>query len=279
MPDLINVFARRWKLILLLTFVAGLLAFIVTLFSPKEYLSTATALPVNVMVNERSRIFSENIQVLYSDFGTPDELDKIEGTAALDTIYLATVKDLGLVAHYKLDNNSEAEFNAILKLRKNSKVSRSGYGELKVKVWDKEPAMAARTANTMLQKIQELHQRLQSANGKLILQRLQTDYAAKQEQYKTLSDSAAGYTGANAELWQAKKAAMLQQVQQYENLIDQYQITINSNPQVLLTVETAKASPWPDKPKPMPTILLALFAGFVFAFLLSLLVESRKKRQ
>lgn len=278
MPDLLHVFFRRWKLILLLTLLAGIIAFVVSLLSPKEYLSTATALPVNVMVNERSRIFSNNIQVLYSDFGTPDELDKIEGTAALDTIFIAAAQELKLAEHYKIHAGNESIYNAALTLRKNSKISRSAYGELKIKAWDRDNEMAARMANSLLQKIQQLHQRLQNENSKLILERLKQDYQARQEEYKSLSDSAASFTGAEAELWSAKKTAMLQQVQQYENLIDQYQISINSNPQVLLTVETAKPSPWPDKPKLLPTLLLAVFASFVFAFLLALFIESRNNR-
>lgn len=278
MPDLLHVFIRRWKLILFLTLLAGIIAFVVSLISPKEYLSTATALPVNVMVNERSRIFSNNIQVLYSDFGTPDELDKIEGTAALDTIFIAAAKELNLAEHYKINAGNESIYNAALTLRKNSKISRSAYGELKIKAWDKNNEMAARMANSLLQKIQQLHQRLQNENSKLILERLKQDYLARQKEYKSLSDSAASFTGADAELWSAKKTAMLQQVQQYENLIDQYQISINSNPQVLLTVETAKPSPWPDKPKLLPTLLLAVFATFIFAFLLALFIESRNNR-
>jgi hypothetical protein len=71
---------------------------------------------------------------------------------------------------------------------------------------------------------------------------------------------------------------MLQQVQEYEKLIDQYQITINTNPQVLLTVETAKASLWPDKPKILPTILIAAFAAFAIAFIIALFIESRNTK-
>src|SRR5688572_12508143 len=108
MPDLFNVLARRWKLILSLTLIAALLALGTSFLSPEKYLSTATALPVNVMVNERSRIFNPNIQVLYSDFGTPDELDKLEGTALLDTIFLAVAKDLSLDQHYDINAGNES---------------------------------------------------------------------------------------------------------------------------------------------------------------------------
>ena len=278
MPDLFNVLARRWKLILSLTLIAALLALGTSFLSPEKYLSTATALPVNVMVNERSRIFNPNIQVLYSDFGTPDELDKLEGTALLDTIFLAVAKDLSLDQHYDINAGNESLYGAAFKLKKNSKINRSAYGELKIKAWDKDNQMAAKMANSLLQKIQQLHQRLQNENSILILQRLKEDYAAKQQLYKKLSDSSTRFDGADAELWNAKKTAMLQQVQEYEKLIDQYHITINTNPQVLLTVETAKASLWPDKPKMWPTVLIAAFAAFVIAFIIALFIESRNTR-
>ena len=223
---------------------------------------------------KEDKLFDRHFAISPSVWANYYELDKIEGTAALDTIYMATVADLGLQSHYGISAGNESQYNAALLLRKNSKISRSAYGELKVKVWDKDNGMAARMANTLLQKIQHLHQRLQNENSRLVLQRLQQDYQNKQQQFTQLSDSAATYTGAAAELWTAKKAALLQQVQQYENLIDQYQITINSNPQVLLTVETAKPSLWPDKPRVWPAVLLSLFAAFIFSFLLALFLES-----
>ena len=165
-----------------------------------------------------------------------------------------------------------------LKLKKESKINRSAYGELKVKAWDKNSEMASKMANSLLQKIQQLHQRLQNENSILILQRLKEDYANKQKNYRQLSDSATKFSGADAELWTAKKSAMLQQVQEYEKLIDQYNITINTNPQVLLTVETAKPSLWPSKPKVLPTVLIAAFAAFIIAFVIALFIESRNTK-
>ena len=66
-------------------------------------------------------------------------------------------------------------------------------------------------------------------------------------------------------------------VQRKKELIDQYQTTINTNPQVLLVVETAKPMPWHDKPKPLPLILLACFVGFVVAYLIAVYTEGRKQ--
>src|SRR5215217_83122 len=137
MPDLLFVFAKRWKLILVFGLLATAVALIAVLLSPKKYLSTATALPANSVVADKARIFNNNIEALYSDFGTPDELDRLEGTAVLDTIFIAAAKDFDLATHYDLPSPGENLYKAASRLKKNSSISPSAYGELKVKVWDK----------------------------------------------------------------------------------------------------------------------------------------------
>jgi LPS O-antigen subunit length determinant protein (WzzB/FepE family) len=77
MPDLLLVFAKRWKLIVLITALATIIALIAALLSPKKYLAIATALPANGMIADKARIFNQNIEALYSEFGTVDELDKL----------------------------------------------------------------------------------------------------------------------------------------------------------------------------------------------------------
>src|SRR5690348_2624177 len=165
MPDLLLVFAKRWKLMLVITFLAVALALIIAVLVPKQYLSVATALPVNSVTADKARMFNQNIQDLYSDFGSPDELDRIEGTATLDTIFIDASKKFHLPEHYSINGNAEGFFKAVQKLKKNSKIERSSYGELKVKVWDRDRNMAAGIANFLMQKLQEIHQHLQNESN------------------------------------------------------------------------------------------------------------------
>src|SRR5437763_5812258 len=117
MPDLFFVFTRRWKLIILITIVATLLALGAAMISPKKYLSVATALPANSVLSDKARIFNSNVQSLYSDIGTADELDKIEGTATLDTIYIKTSKDYNLSGHYLIADSGESIYKAAIELK------------------------------------------------------------------------------------------------------------------------------------------------------------------
>ena len=275
MPDLVEIFERKWKFILGLTVLATVVALIAALLSPKEFLSTATALPANSMTGDKARIYNQNIELLYSEFGTADELDRFEGSGALDTLFIATAAEHQLAAHYGIEASDESLYKAALKLKKNSRIQRSAYGELLVKVWDKDRSTAAALANSLMGKMQELHQHLQNETNINTLRQLNEDLIQKEKDYRVLSDSSSN--GAGADISKARKAALLEQMQDEEKLIGQYKLAIASNPQVLFTIENARAPLWPDKPKIAETVLISFFAAFIFSFLMSLVLERRKK--
>ena len=189
MPDLIYIFSRYWKLIVIVTAISTLVAFLASELSPKLYLSVTTVLPANSVTADKGRIFDNNVENLYSDVGTADELDRIEGTAALDTVYIATAKQLNLEEHYHINPSSESLFNASQELKKNADIKRSAYGELKIRVWDRDKEMAAALANAILQNIQSIHQQIQSERNRVILQKIQEDYLTKENNYRQLADS------------------------------------------------------------------------------------------
>ena len=276
MPDLIYIFSRYWKLILIITVVSTLIAFLASELSPKLYLSITTVLPANSVTADKGRIFDNNVENLYSDVGTADELDRIEGTAALDTVYIATAKQLNLEEHYHINPSSESLFNASQELKKHADIRRSAYGELKIRVWDKDKEMAATLANTILQNIQTIHQQIQSERNRVILQKIQEDYLNKEKNYRQLTDSGSGNAQLPAEIIRQKQTSMLEQMQQDQKLIAQYQLAINTNPEVLLTVERARPALWPDKPKVMQTTGLAFIISLLFSFLIAIYLNSRK---
>jgi tetratricopeptide (TPR) repeat protein len=277
MPDLLIILSRWWKFILGLTAGAVILAFIITLLLPKQYLSTATALPANSLVADKARILNANIEALYPEIGLPDELDKLEGTAALDTLFIAVANEFKLDEHYHIHASDESIDKAVLKLRKNSNISRTGYGELRVKVWDVDRNIAAAMANSFMNKLQALHQHLQNENNLVVLQRLKEAYASKEKLFNNYSDSVVK-TGAAQELMAAQKATILEQLKEYQLAMDQYELAIKSNPPVLLSVEKARPAVWSDRPKIFQILVLTAIAAFLFSFLLAVSFESRNKK-
>ena len=299
MPDIISVLAKRGKLVFILTLVATTLALVISLLRPKEYLATATALPANSLAADKARIFNSNIQSLYPELGTPDELDRIEGTAKLDTIFIAVADSLDLAPHYGINKSAaDAVYKTALALKKNTDIRRSAYGELKIKVWDGEAITAAQLANALLNSLNEIHQHIQNTNNAGVLQRLRQGLTVKQQELDSLEadvvafqktrigsyesdnaepDSGRIKSGVRFSQIASRSSALQQQVKEYENIISQYELAVNTNPQVLIVVENARPPLWPDKPRTLQTVLFAFGASFIFSFLLALFAESRKR--
>ena len=297
MPDLIAVVARRWVFLLGFAAAAAVLALLGLLLSPRKFASTATAIPANSVMADKARIFNQNIEALYSSLGSPDELDRVEGTASLDTIYLAVAGTRNLVKHYELTGKEEAFYKAALRLKKNATISRSAYGELKVKVVDKDPAMAANLANDLMAQLQGIHHRLLTQSDSLVLLRLRADLQAKRAQrvetitrMNTRTDIDSASTGAprqpsprnyaeeavNDEYINASNDVWQQQLREQERLIQQYELSMTAAPQPLIVVEPARVAIEPDGPKVLVTLVLAFVGGLVLALLLTLFLHSRK---
>jgi len=270
MPDLISIIEKWWKLIAGLTIVNSILAFILLLCMPKEYLSIVTALPASSVAVDKARIFNTHVQELYSSLGNPDDLEKIIGTANLDTLYITLAKELNLSKGFK------NELEAALDLKKNTKVIRSEYGELKIKVWNEDAKLAAALANGLLQKLQHLHQSLQNQSNALTLQKLQETYAAMQNNYMAGADSIGNINLEKEMVLSIKNKSLEEQLNQYEKLIAEYQLVLNTNPPAVMVVENARASVKPDKPKIWQTLLLTAFVSVVFGLLLAFFLQGRR---
>src|SRR5690349_4517422 len=96
MPDITDLFKNWWKQILAVVVLSLIAVGLITFFKPRQYLSVATAVPASSYVSDKSKIFSENIQALYSALGEADDLDRVVGTAKLDTAYLAVTDEFNL---------------------------------------------------------------------------------------------------------------------------------------------------------------------------------------
>jgi hypothetical protein len=275
MPDIVSVIGRRWKLIALLTAVATAVAVLASLLSPKQYLGSVTAIPANPVYSDKARIFNPNIEALYAELGTIDDLDRLEGTAKLDTIYWAAANEFNLAAHYGLDTTQgDATDKAALRLKKNTTVNRTGYGELKIRVWDKDNQMAADLANAMLQVINSIYRQIQTENMRTILQRLKEESSQGQNTRDNNADTAgrAGQNPAGASLEKRATGRLLQ----YQQLIAEYELALKTTPNALLVVEGARPSPWFDKPKTGQVVLFAFLGSLLFSVLLAFFVESRR---
>jgi uncharacterized protein involved in exopolysaccharide biosynthesis len=277
MPDLFDLIARWWKRILALVLITTVIATLVVLIIPKKYLGVATALPASTYAQDKTGVFSQNMQSLYSALGTPDDLDMIVGTAHLDTVYRAISEQLNLTEHYHIDKgDQESLFKTADLLKERTRVLKSDYGELKVKVWDRDARWAANLANAIMRKLQQMHQDVQTTNNATMLARINAEYNQKKAEYQMLADSLQHADQEKAELLSVQKGSLVQQMVEYEKLLDQYKLMVNARPQPLIVVENATPALKPDTPRPLRVILGAAVLSLFFGLIAALVLERRR---
>ena len=279
MPDPFDIISRWWKYILLLVLISVSTAAVIVFLKPSKWLATATALPAATYATDKAGIFSENLQVLYPDLGTPDDLDKIVGTSFLDTVYFFVTDKLTLASYYDVNDENKilARQRAAAILKQNTKVIKSDYGELKVKVWDKDRNKAADLANAVLEKLQSINQEVMNTNNRLVLEQIKKEYGIKQKEFINVSDTIQRLPESNQKtILMIKRDALLHQLSQFEKLSGEYELMVKANPQALITIERARSSLYPDKPKRLQVIIATAILSFIFAILTILILERRK---
>jgi uncharacterized protein involved in exopolysaccharide biosynthesis len=277
MPDLFDLIAQWWKRILVLLLMTTAVAVVIVLLMPGKYLGVATALPASTYAQDKTGVFSQNLQVLYSALGTPDDLDMIVGTAHLDTVYRAISEQLSLTEHYGVNkDNQESLVKTAHLLKERTRVIKSDYGELKVKVWDHDSRWAANLANAIMRKLQQIYQDVQTTNNATMLARINAEYNQKKADYQVLADSLQHADQRKTELLNVQKASLIQQMMEYEKLLDQYKLMVNARPQALIIVENASPALKPDKPQPLLVIIGAAVLSLFFGLMAALLLERRR---
>ena len=255
---------------LLVVLLAVIAAGVTVFLKPLKYLSSATAIPANSALSDKARIFNENIEGLYSSLGGSDDIDLVIGTGQLDTVYLAVTDQFNLFDHYKITGPGDlSRRKAALCLKKNTRIIKSDYRELKVKVWDTDKDLAPQLANALLNELQSIHKELQSESNTSTLESL-IKGMQKLKDSIVHSDIRSDTSG---------RSILKNQLQKYQQLIAEYQLMVDSKPPALLVVENARPALCPDKPKRWEAIIAAAVLSFLFSFLLALVLEKRKTSQ
>ncbi|MBO9659682.1 MAG: hypothetical protein J7527_12745, partial [Chitinophagaceae bacterium] len=173
MPDIIQLLADWKKQISIVVLISVIVAAGIVFIIPPKYLAIATALPANPITADKSLIFNDNIRDVYSSIGTPTELDRVVGTAQSDTIYLSVAQKFDLVSFYKIDKDKDfALMKAAKQLKEDSKVSKTEFGELMIRVWCSNKLLAPQLANAMMDELALMHQEILNRNNQLVLKNI-----------------------------------------------------------------------------------------------------------
>jgi len=275
----IAVLQKRWKTILFFVIATVIAATVTVFLVPQYFKSTAVVVSANPVLADKARLFNNQVQNLYSYFGSGDDLDRINGIADLDTTYKQLVDEFSLINYYKPDDENlpAQRRKAVMHLRKNLTIQKNEQGQLAIICWTKDKQLSANIVNRMVAIIQEMGTAVWQKNYTKSLAQLNQSINTLEQEYQALSDSVTLTHGGKHELEMAKLQTLLEQIKQYRKTADEFKLTAETNPAALYVLETAVPAAKAERPDKPGIIFAALIAGFVFSCLLVLVTDRNQQ--
>ncbi len=280
--------AGVWQVInkhlkLIASFVAVVLvitALLLFFVIPKSYKSTAVIVAANPVLSDKSRILNSNVQHLYSPYGSGDDLNRLEAIAKLDTLAIALVKEFKMVDYYEYADNPNGLEKAMVSLRKDIEVQKTEHDELHVSVMLKDRKLAASLVNRMVDIMSSLGEISWRNEYSMAYEALQNQVGQTELQLASIADSLkSNSSGMGSELaLLSKRAALVEQLQQFYKASNEYQLAFNNRPATLVVLQKAYPAFKSAKPKKLEVLLLAFIATFAFAIVAALIYDRQDVR-
>lgn len=262
--DIKDIITRHFRFLLIFVSLPTLTALTVSLVIPKQYLSKSSVLPANSRFSDKSRFTAEEITELYSVFSSGDDLDRLYATARSWPVMMKMVDSFGLIKHYKIKKADEKGREEALRIfRTKCGIFKTEYGEMHVKVTDRDRVLAADIANAMVFQTEKAHQELYRDYYSTTLRKLESSYESLK-----LTD---GDVRA-ADSSRATPGAPAHQLDYYRRAITDIRMALLNPPQALVVLERAVPSVKAESPKIVvnvaATFLVSLFTVFAMVLLL-----------
>ncbi len=268
--DVSAVIKQQFKQIALFVCICVLVTTTLVFILPKYYKSTAIVVAANPALADKARLFNNNIQGLYSNFGSGDDLDRIDGLANLDTTFKLLVKEFNLTEYYQLTDDSIAlkSSKAVLNLRDDIILQKTELGQYKIIVSTKNKQLSANVANKMVAIVQDMIEKIWQSNYTTSLSKINNSIKDLETEVDSLNKEIAtvsAFTIIN------KRDALLQQLKQYYTTANEFKLAISNNTPALYISEIASPAAKHDKPKKLTTIIASAFASLLFGCFIALL--------
>jgi tetratricopeptide (TPR) repeat protein len=279
LAEIVPVLLKNKKLIIGFVVISLVITSITLFIVPKYYRSTSVVVAANPALADKARLFNKNIEGLYSNYGSSDDLDRIYGIANLDTTFKTIIREFNLIQYYKLKEDS-ADLNerkALLYLRDDLILQKTELNQLKIMVLTKDKILSAKIVNRVVSFVHEILQNVWRKSYQSSLKHLQYSITLFEKEYKNLSDSIVNNSTNSTivQLLSNKKNVLLDQINEYQKAANEFALAIQNNPPALIEIEKGYPSAKADKPKKLEVLTAAFFISFIFACLLVLFYKRK----
>lgn len=273
--ELTTAVLNRWKFIAVFTIISVAITAVVIFMITPKYTATTKLLPGNAVLADKARLFNDEIQHLYSFFGSGDDLDRLLSMASMDTSLKQVINAFNLIYYYQINEKDAGMemYKTIRKFKKDLSLVKTVNNELEISYTHQSKDTAAAVVNFMTEQTAIKMQTIWKQQYEQIGIQLDSSIADLTNQYNRLTLDASN----NDAIIKTKKDALLSQLEQFNKMSIETKMAASTTPEALIVLE--KATPpakisWPDKAVVLP--LSALF-GFIFSTCL-ILVTAKPNR-
>lgn len=273
--DIVKVIWEWRKKILLATFLVTFSIGIVIFLVPRQYLSEAIIVAANPVQGDRSNIFRNTFEQQFYYYGGEGDNDRLYEMARIDTMKKFLIDSFKLEDHYKISKtNPRRRLAAYNELKDNMGILKTELGHIQIKVWDIDKNLAADMVNAIIAKVNSMSIDLTNQAKKTILEKLEYEQSANEAEVKALLEKP--NSDVPAEVNEAKRTSLLKQIEEKDNLINQFKTSLNDVTNVYV-LEQAYPALKVDRPKRIPVVIMALLVSLFFSVLAALLLNRLRK--
>ena len=276
----VHLLQIKWKQLLFFVLVSLLVASITLFIVPKQYYAASTVVSANPSLADKAHLLNQNIQNLYSVFGSGDDLERIYGIASMDTVYKQLVDEFDLISYYQLTgadtNRVPLNFNllrrkAVLELKEDINIQKTEFAQLKISIWTKDAALSAKIVNRMVEITRLKEESIWKSGYEKMLVNFNRSIDSLTKIYDVMSTAIKMEKENASQIYYVKSNSLYEQINAQQKAASELKLAIDNNAPSLFVLETAVAAAKPEKPNIPEVLILTAIVSLVFAVMVLLI--------
>ncbi|MEI7627952.1 MAG: hypothetical protein WCJ80_06915 [Bacteroidota bacterium] len=276
----VHLLQTKWKQLLFFVLVSLLVASITLFIVPKQYYAASTLVSANPSLADKAHLLNQNIQNLYSVFGSGDDLERIYGIASMDTVYKQLVDEFDLISYYQLTgadtNRVPLNFNllrrkAVLELKEDINIQKTEFAQLKISIWTKDAALSAKIVNRMVEITRLKEESIWKSGYEKMLVNFNRSIDSLTKIYDVMSTAIKMEKENASQIYYVKSNSLYEQINAQQKAASELKLAIDNNAPSLFVLETAVAAAKPEKPNIPEVLILTAIVSLVFAVMVLLI--------
>lgn len=187
--DILRIIFKRRLFILATCAIVGVVAVVTVLLMPNYYEATTSFYPASPALIDPNRLFATSESGI-EYYGTDDEVNQLLSAAESKSLLDYMVKKFDLYTVYDIDSTKKkAPHKVRKKLSKRYSVLKNVNDGIDVSIEDTDPKRAAAMANTIREKIDEIHSQFLRVNQEVMLRTHERSLKSRRERLAMVADS------------------------------------------------------------------------------------------